>query len=165
LGVRILWSRESEPLETAGGIIHALPLLGDAPFAVVNADVWTDYPFANLQQALAAAMQAHLILVPNPEHHPAGDFVLQNSGKLLQRSADSEQTHTFSGIAVYHPDLFLGVTARKYPLLPLLEKAITQNCASAELFSGTWMDIGTPQRLQQLDLSLQAANKSGASNG
>jgi N-acetyl-alpha-D-muramate 1-phosphate uridylyltransferase len=157
LGVHILWSREDEPLETAGGIIQALPLLGNAPFAVVNADIWTDYPFARLQDALAADDLAHLVLVPNPEHNPRGDFVLTAQGQLQLRATDAAGACTFSGIAVYHPTFFAGVSERKYPLLPLLQQAIRARRASAELFVGQWQDIGTPERLRALDLSLAGA--------
>lgn len=159
LGVQISWSREDEPLETAGGIIQALPLLGTEPFAVVNADIWTDYPFARLRTALMPGMLAHLVLVPNPPQHPGGDFVLTPGGGLQLRSAtDEEHAFTFSGIAVYHPSLFRGVTQRKYPLLPLLQEAIRARRASAELFTGIWQDIGTPERLHALDLALTGAN-------
>lgn len=161
LGVRIQWSRESEPLETAGGIIQALPLLGEQPFALVNADLWTDFPFERLQKALTPGMQAHLVLVANPQHHPSGDFVLGANGELLQRSPEAKTAHTYSGIAVFHPKLFAGVTEKKFPLLPLLEQAIKQKTATAEIYGGTWMDIGTPQRLQELDAQLLAANNSG----
>lgn len=153
-GVSIAWSREDEPLETAGGIVQALPLLGPEPFVVVNADIWTDFPFAILRTALAGTMQAHLVLVANPPHHQRGDFVLHESGLLDLPSADAGVTHTYSGIAVYHPALFADISERKYPLLPVLKKAIGARQASAELFSGTWLDVGTPERLQWLDAQL-----------
>lgn len=154
LGVNIQWSREKQPLETAGGIIQALPLLGEEPFAVVNADVWTDYPFEQLRHVLKASMQAHLVLVPNPTHHPKGDFVLCE-GKVQQPEySQNYQSYTFSGIAVYRPVVFAGVKEKKYPLLPLLNKAIAHSAASGELFTGTWIDIGTPQRLHELDQHL-----------
>jgi len=164
LGVQIQWSREAEPLETAGGIIQALPLLGEQPFALVNADLWTDFPFERLQQVLAPGMRAHLVLVPNPQHHPLGDFVLGASGELLQRSTETQPAHTYSGIAVFHPKLFAGVTERKFPLLPLLEQAIKQKAATAEMYGGTWIDIGTPQRLQELDTRLLADRHIGESH-
>lgn len=154
LGVQILWSREDEPLETAGGVIQALPLLGPEPFAVVNADIWTDFPFARLRTALEPGNLAHLVLVPNPAHNPRGDFVLTAANELKLGESETETAHTFSGIAVYHPTLFAGVSQRKYPLLPLLQHAIRERRASAELFVGEWQDIGTPERLRALDLSL-----------
>lgn len=153
LGVSIEWSREGEPLETAGGIVRALPLLGDAPFALVNADIWTDYPFAQLKTALGARDLVHLVLVPNPEHHTQGDFNLV-SGRL-RREPDA-QRYTYSGIAVFHPQLFAGMRGGKAPLLPVLQHAIGMARASGELFTGDWIDVGTPQRLAALDARLRA---------
>ena len=157
LGVNICWSREGEPLETAGGIVRALPVLGAEPFAVVNADIWTDYPFAQLQNALAAGDLAHLVLVPNPGHHPDGDFGLAD-GRL--RIAPDMPRYTYSGVAVFHPRLFAGMRAGKAPLLPLLQKAIGLERASGEFFEGDWIDVGTPERLAALDERLQAQRDS-----
>ena len=159
LGVNIAWSRETEPLETAGGIIKALPLLGHEPFAVVNGDIWTDYPFGDLRSALATSDQVHLVLVANPAHHQKGDFMLSGAGRLgLPATADvaANPTFTYSGIGVFHPQLFADVRETKYPLLPLLKHAIARQQASGYVFDGQWMDIGTPQRLQQLDQQLKA---------
>lgn len=153
-GVSIAWSREDEPLETAGGIVQALPLLGSAPFVVVNADIWTDYGFSALHNALPAAGLAHLVLVPNPAHHPRGDFALTADAQLLMPSQENPATYTYSGIAVYDPELFAGVTERKYPLLPLLKQAIAQRRASGQLHAGDWLDVGTPERLHELDQRL-----------
>lgn len=153
--INISWSREVEPLETAGGIIKALPLLGDGPFAVVNADVWTDFPFAKLHKALLPEMQAHIVLVNNPAHHPNGDFSLSSDNVLKRRAIPLQPSYTFSGIAVYHPAFFSNVTQKSYPLLPLLEKAVAHELASAELYQGDWQDIGTPERLAALDKQLQ----------
>ncbi|HTR01434.1 MAG TPA: nucleotidyltransferase family protein [Candidatus Acidoferrum sp.] len=152
-GVRIAWSREDEPLETAGGIVQALPLLGSQPFAIVNADVWTDYPFARLKHALAHGVLVHLVLVPNPEHHPRGDFALTDGDRLTLPTPDAP-AYTYSGIGVFHPSLFAGVTERKYPLLPLLKQAIAAHAATAEIYRGEWSDIGTPARLRELDIAL-----------
>jgi MurNAc alpha-1-phosphate uridylyltransferase len=157
LGVDIVWSPEGEPLETAGGIVRALPLLGAEPFALVNADIWTDYPFERLHSALAADDLAHLVLVPNPEHHPQGDFSLAN-GRL--QITQATQRHTYSGIAVFHPQLFAGMRDGKAPLLPLLQKAIGLGRASGEFFQGDWIDVGTPARLEALDKRLQAPPES-----
>lgn len=156
--VTIAWSREDEPLETAGGIVQALPLLGAGPFVVVNADVWTDFRFARLRLALKEGKQVHLVLVPNPEHHPRGDFSLGEQGNLLLPQAGLP-TYTYSGIAVFDPSLFAGVSERKYPLLPLLKEAIASGTATAQVYRGEWSDIGTPERLRELDrrLALQAA--------
>lgn len=158
LGVSIAWSREDEPLETAGGILRALPLLGGKPFAIVNADIWTDYPFARLQHALGTGDLVHLVLVPNPEHHPRGDFVLED-GRLRDAADAGAPRHTYSGIAVFDPALFAGLPDGKAPLLPLLQKAIAQGCASGEYFTGDWLDVGTPQRLAALDARLHQVNE------
>ncbi|MEE4191421.1 MAG: nucleotidyltransferase family protein [Halieaceae bacterium] len=144
----IRWSREDTPLETAGGIVQALPLLGDAPFAVVNGDIWTDYPFAALQEQAPPPGGAHLVLVDNPAQHPRGDFRLQASG-LLDRG--QQDRHTYSGIGVYTPALFAGLAAGARPLLPLLEQAIAADALSGEHYAGDWEDVGTPERLAALD--------------
>ncbi len=159
LGVAIQWSREGEPLETAGGIVRALPLLGPEPFALVNADIWTDYPFTRLKGALAATDLAHLVLVPNPDHHPHGDFSLTGSARLLSSQvppqaspqAAGTQRYTYSGIAVFNPHLFDDMADGKAPLLPCLQKAISLRRASGEFFDGDWVDVGTPERLAELD--------------
>lgn len=158
-GVTITWSREGEPLETAGGIIHALSLLeagtpGQA-FASVNSDIWTDYPFAALPDIDGRDLQAHLVLVDNPEHHPDGDFVLEDG--RVREGGDDEQKLTFSGIAVYHPTLFAGIAPGKHPLAPLLKKAMAEGRVSGEYYGGQWFDIGTPERLQALDRLLRQA--------
>jgi MurNAc alpha-1-phosphate uridylyltransferase len=153
LGVSIEWSREGEPLETAGGIVRALPLLGSEPFVVTNADIWTDFPFGTLRDALRGNDLVHLVLVANPEHHRAGDFNLSASGRLRQ-DPDS-QRHTYSGIAVFDPQLFAGMADGKAPLLPCLQKAIGLGRASGEIFNGDWIDVGTPERLQTLDERLR----------
>lgn len=155
LGVQIEWSREDEPLETAGGIIRALPLLGEGPFAAVNADIWTDYPFERLRGALATDMHAHLVLVANPPQHPHGDFILREDGSLKCPKIHVQHALTFSGIAVYHPAMFIGINQVKYPLLPILQRAIGRDLASAEYYEGVWQDIGTPERLEALNKSLQ----------
>jgi N-acetyl-alpha-D-muramate 1-phosphate uridylyltransferase len=152
LGVQISWSREGEPLETAGGIVRALPLLGAEPFALVNADIWTDYAFVKLKTALGQKDLAHLVLVPNPEHHPRGDFSIA-AGRLQQQQ--DAQRYTYSGIAVFDPGLFAGIGDGRAPLLPLLQKAIGLGRASGEVFNGSWIDVGTPERLAALDASLQ----------
>lgn len=155
LGVRIQWSPEGEPLETAGGIVRALPLLGTEPFAVVNADIWTNYPFARLLQSLPEGRLARLVLVPNPAHNLKGDFCLAADGSLLRREAEAGPSATFSGIAVYDPKLFAGLEEGPCPLLPVLLDAISRGWACGEQFAGTWIDIGTPERLADLDTLLQ----------
>lgn len=154
-GVELFYSDEQsfpEPLETAGGIIHALPLLGDAPFVVVNGDVWTDYDYAQLQQpnlvaSLTKQMDAHLVLINNPPHNPAGDFVLNNG--LLQTGGLASLT--FSGIGVYHPRLFAQCQPGRQALAPILRTAMQKNRIAGSHYAGEWFDIGTPERLAALN--------------
>lgn len=145
-GVGIAYSDEGETaLETAGGIAKALPLLGEEPFLVVNADIIHHFPLAKLR-GLQPDL-AHLVLIANPPHHPQGDFSL--IGDRL--TEPSQETFTFSGIGVYRPELFSSLPPGPMKLRPLLEYAIRQNRASGEYFTGLWLDIGTPQRLQSLN--------------
>ena len=144
-GVSIHYCDEGpEPFETAGGIFNALPHLGPDPFIVVNGDVWTDYPFS--RRTLARDATAHLVLVPNPAHHAPGDFSLQD-GRVTRSSG---KTYTFSGIAQYRPEFFAGCTAGRFPLLPLLRRAIDAQSLTGELHQGVWSDVGTPERLALL---------------
>lgn len=148
-GVDIHYSHESgEGLETAGGIINALPLLGEQPFIVINGDVWTDYPFEQL--SLAKGQLAKLVLVENPEHNRAGDFALHGE----QVRQDGNDSYTFSGIGIYHPALFAGYPVDFIPLREPLFKAIAQGKVGGEVYRGEWLDIGTPERLQALDQQL-----------
>ena len=148
-GLSIKYSPEKTALETAGGIANALPLLGSDPFLVVNGDTFTEIDFAFLH--LKINMLAHLVLIDNPPQHLQGDFaidagMLKNSGK---------QMLTFSGVGVYHPDLFADiVSGEPAKLAPLLRKAIDSNAATAQYYQGIWHDIGTPERLKNLDESL-----------
>ncbi len=144
-GVAIDYSAEDEALETGGGIFKALPLLGDAPFLVVNGDIWTDFDYSQLQ--LEASDLAHLVLIKNPPHNPEGDFVLEQ-GRVVEAEA---VRYTFSGIGLYHPALFTHCTAAAFPLAPLLRQAITAGSVSGEYFEGNWIDVGTPQRLEVLN--------------
>lgn len=155
-GISIAYSPEAEALETAGGIAHALPLLGPAPFAAVNADVFSDYDYARLPVAVGRLAQngpvAHLVLVDNPEHNPAGDFALRGG-----QVARDGTPFTFSGIAAYRGDLFAGIArGAKAKLAPLLRERIAAGQVSGEHFSGRWHDIGTPQRLADLNRELAA---------
>jgi MurNAc alpha-1-phosphate uridylyltransferase len=153
-GVRIRYSHEPEALETAGGIANALPLLGDAPFAAVNADLHTDFPFARLRSALDDAALAHLVLVDNPPHHPGGDFALAG-GRVANAGAPML---TFSGIGVYRPALFAPVArGARAPLAPLLRDAAGHGRVTGERFGGRWLDVGTPERLAALDAELRAS--------
>ena len=158
-GVSIAYSDEGWPaLETGGGIHRALPLLGTAPFLLVNGDVWSDVPLAALV-ARAAALPlndlAHLVLVPNPPHNLRGDFGLIEgpegdpaNGRLLTACAES---FTFSGLSVLRPELFAEATAGAFPLAPLLRDAAIRGRVSAELHRGIWIDVGTPERLAALE--------------
>lgn len=146
-GVRIAWSPEPpDALETGGGIFNALPLLGAKPFLVVNSDIWTDYPFARLPATLTKL--AHLVLVDNPPHHPEGDFALADSGGVTETGAPRL---TFSGISVLRPELFNGCAPGRFPLGPLLRRAMAKGQVSGERHTGDWRDIGTPQRLAELE--------------
>ncbi len=148
-GLNIQYSAEGEaPLETAGGIRQALPLIGQEPFLVVNADVWTDFDLACLHQRTPVA--AHLVLVPNPDHHPQGDFGLVGSQVI------GLPQWTYSGIAVFQPRLFQHLKPGRAPLAPLLREAIGQGTVTGELFTGRWFDIGSVERLNQLDQSLKS---------
>ena len=140
-GLQIVYSKETQPLETGGGIYQALPLLGADPFILVNGDVFTDFDFAVLQKPLQGL--AHLVLINNPEHHLEGDFSLEE-GRVL---APTTATLTYSGIAVLHPELFAGCQAGAFKLAPLLRQAIAQGQVSGEQFNGCWIDVGTPERL------------------
>lgn len=148
-GVNIEYSDEQEEggLESAGGIVKALPLLGDETFLLVNADVFTDYDF-QVNRDLAEGILAHLILVPNPEHNPEGDFALDG-----QRVIDAKQ-YTYAGIGYYSPKLFEGVAYGKSSTIPLLRKAMKEGKVTGELHEGEWFDIGTPERLEFLNSEL-----------
>jgi len=148
-GVSIAWSREGQPLETAGGIHRALPLLGDNCFVVVNGDIWTDFDFSRLVEPQG---QAHLVLVDNPKHHLNGDFCLDSSGQVRDNGTPKL---TFSGIGVYRPQLFQSLPDGEAKLAPLLRTAMAEGAVSGEHYAGSWWDIGTPQRLQQLDALLR----------
>lgn len=158
-GVSIRYSAEHEALETAGGIIKALPLLGDKPFVVVNGDIWTDYSFSGLKRFSAMEQLAHLVMVSNPPQHPEGDYVLDGNrlslkDKITVRVSDACMALTYSGIAVLHPELFSNLPIQKLPLSPLFESAIKQGRVSAEFYRGEWFDIGTVERLDSLNKNL-----------
>ena len=158
-GVTIRWTREDEGLETAGGIINALPLLGDQPFILVNGDVWTTMDFAPLLEIdLKAGSNtdlAHLVFVPNPEQHPKGDFTLAAGRAYTFDQEQHGENLTYSGVAVIHPKMFEGLEAGKRPLAPLLKQAMLDGHVSAEKMQGEWVDVGTPERLTQLDLQIR----------
>lgn len=160
-GVHIAYSPEgAQGLETAGGIATALPLLGDAPFLVINGDVLTDINFQAAQQIATSLPNtgklAHLWLVPNPEHNPTGDFGLLNNG-LLDANPHNGTGATFSGAGVYLPELFANTPPRTAAkLAPLLREAMSQQRVSGEMHTGLWLDVGTPERLAQADAIVRA---------
>lgn len=160
-GVSIAYSHEDVPLETAGGIIKALPLLGEAPFLVVNGDIWIDYPFAQLRDCRpAAAGCAHLVMVGSPPQHPRGDFRLDEAG-WLRELGPGESGLTYAGVGVYAPAFFAGLAADKLALRPLLDAAIRRGCLSGEYHRGSWQDVGTPERLQALDRAVRSMAEGG----
>ncbi len=148
--MHIQYSIETPALETAGGILNALPLLGEQPFMVVNSDIYTAYDFCTLLKK--PQKLAHLILVENPEQHSHGDFSISNH-LLCEKS---QETFTFSGIALYQKAFFDGLFPGKKPLAPLLNKAMQQQQITAEVYRGKWFDIGTPERLNKLDRELSS---------
>lgn len=142
-GMNIMYSDEGhQALETAGGIIKALPLLGNDPFLVVNADIWTDFAFADI--TLRSGLLAHLIMVDNPAHHPEGDFALSATG-LVKETGSIKLT--YSGIGLYHPALFQNLSVDIRPLRPLLVHAMAASGISGQHYRGAWRDIGTPESL------------------
>jgi MurNAc alpha-1-phosphate uridylyltransferase len=146
-GANISYSPEGEQaLETAGGIINALHLLGNETFLVVNGDIATDFPFAELNNITVDL--AHLVLIDNPAHNAAGDFGLDNTGLLV---SNSDHQLTFSGIGLYRPELFDNIARGPSKLGPLLRSAMAGGRVSGQKMRGFWMDIGTPERLQELD--------------
>lgn len=168
-GLRLQFAYEGEvPLETGGAFWNALPLLGSGPFIAVNGDIWTDYDFARLPTDIAG--EAHLVLVDNPPQHPHGDFVLH--GDRVASAGDARLT--FSGIGVYKHSLLehwrsvIGSapgadnTPPRFKLAPLLRDAMHRGVVSGEHHSGRWTDVGTPERLAQLDDELRAATHAGS---
>lgn len=169
-GVQVAWSREPQPLETGGGIRRALSLLGSDPFLVVNGDVWSTYTYSRLADFhLDDEVDAHLVLVDNPEHHPAGDFELDGGGRLRYPGfavdrGDQSVTLTFSGISVMRPEIFAlyPAASEAFPLRDVLRSSIAAGCASGERFTGAWWDVGTIERLEALNALLMSGVDEGA---
>lgn len=151
LGVEISWSHEDEPLETAGGIQRALPLLGSEPFILVNGDVWTRFDFTTLINKSLGEDLGHLVLVTNPAQHPKGDFVLAK-GRITQEGIDKL---TFAGISLLSPKLFESLPAGKLPLAPILRQAMDARQMSGECLQIHWVDVGTIERLSELDQQIR----------
>lgn len=155
--LKITYSREGSPLETAGGIKKALPLIGDQPFLVVNADIYTDFNFATIKNRNLNDCKGHLVMVKNPKQHPDGDFFLQNN----QIEREGKERLTFSGIAIYQPKIFEDINIEPVAkLAPILKKLIDAECISGEAYQGLWFDIGTPERLNEVNLFLKEELKS-----
>ena len=152
--VAIQYSDEGDALETAGGIINALPMLGDKPFVVINGDIWCDFDFSTWDFStlpkLNANIQAHLVLVKNPEHNQKGDFSLQNG--LIKNTGDT--MHTFSGIGVYSADFFAKQESGISPLAPLIRNKCEDDLVSGQFYDGLWTDVGTIERLHELEEQL-----------
>ncbi|GAC1453133.1 MAG: nucleotidyltransferase family protein [Steroidobacteraceae bacterium] len=150
-GVRIRYSEEGPiPLETGGGILRALPLLGAEPFLVVSADIWTDIDFGRVR--LEPDAHAHLVLIHNPPHHPRGDFGLQGD---LVVDHDGERL-TYANVGIYRPEFFAGCAAGRFPLLQPLQRAIAARRVRGEVHSGQWYDVGTAERLAEVDARVRA---------
>lgn len=146
-GISIVYSNEGDTaLETAGGIVKALSMLGNKAFIAVNSDVICDYPLAKLRQLNCDL--AHLVMIPNPAHHPMGDFSLEQNGLLAEQG---EEKFTFSGIGLYSPELFAGLKAEPLKLRPLFNAAMREQRISAELYLGRWHDIGSPKALAEFE--------------
>lgn len=161
--VNLHYSAEAEALETAGGIATALPLLGAAPFLVVNGDIWCDIDFARFSArgivAITQGAHLHLAMVDNPEHNPNGDFDFHavNNSSIGKLSTKPGTRLTFAGVGVYRSEFFTDVTpGEKAKLAPLLQEAIAKNVATGEHFKGQWVDIGTPERLTEINAALKA---------
>ena len=160
-GVNIEYSAEAVALETAGGIRHALPLLGNQPFLVINADIWTDFPLVQLitsaKKHFSLSAWAHLLFVPNPPHHPDGDFqLLEGEGSLVcdKGTYPDHPSYTFSGIGIYNPKIFHYLEEGEQALAPVLRSMIQEQHVSADVYTGDWFDIGTPQRLEEINAYL-----------
>jgi MurNAc alpha-1-phosphate uridylyltransferase len=151
-GLRICYSEEPEgALETGGGILAALPLLGPGPFLVISGDIWSDFPLQSCERRLASGDVAHFVLVPNPAFHAQGDFGLED-GRLLDRAP----RNTYANIGVLRPEFFVDRQPGRFPLAPLMFEWIRRGRVSGELYRGRWHNLGTPVQLAQLDAQLRS---------
>jgi MurNAc alpha-1-phosphate uridylyltransferase len=162
-GVRIAVSVEAQALETAGGIINALPLLGASPFILLNGDVFCDFPLTQFTTQAVPERGAHILLVNNPAHHKTGDFVLDGQAvkpihNATPKSQPLAQALTYAGLGVYDPRFFYGYPTGKRPLKPLMDTAIAQGRLQGTHWQGQWLDVGTPERLARLDATLSGAS-------
>jgi MurNAc alpha-1-phosphate uridylyltransferase len=157
-GAEIGYSKEAIRLETAGGIIKALPQLEDDSFVVVNADVWADFDFSQLRPVDGIHQLAHLVLVKNADHNPQGDFNIDENGRVHEDHRAQDQRLTFSGISVLHRELFRGYPIQPLPMVPLLQDAMKKDQVSGEVFNGLWVDIGTPERLQDVNALIEGGS-------
>lgn len=151
----IRYSAERQALETAGGIKQALPLLGAEEFLLVNGDIWCDFDFSAWLTKPLNGDLARLLLVDNPPQKPAGDFALVNDRVKHKKSGPSNNL-TYAGIALFSPTMFNELAAQKAPLLPLFNAAINNNSLAGTYYSGDWLDVGTPERLQELRKRVEA---------
>ena len=150
-GTSISYSKEPIRLETAGGIIKALPKLKDDCFLVVNADIWTDFNFASLEPVDGIDRLAHLVLVENADHNPHGDFYIDDQGRVHENHSARDQRLTFSGISEMHKNLFRDYPIQPRSTVPLLQQAMSEDQVSGAVHEGLWMDIGTPERLKEIN--------------
>ena len=156
--IEILYSKEPIRLETAGGIIKSLPKLKDDSFIVVNADIWTDFDFSRLQPLDGKDRIAHLVLVENAEHNPHGDFYIDESRKVHEDHEARDKRLTFSGISVMHKMLFEGFPIQPRSTIPLLQEAMANDLVSGEVHDGLWIDVGTPERLHEVNAIVAKSN-------
>ena len=156
-GIDIAYSREAIRLETAGGIIKALPKLKDDSFIVVNADIWTDFDYSKLEPVDGTDRLAHLVLVENANHNPHGDFFIDENGRVHEDHDARDVRQTFSGISVMHKNLFAGLPIQPRSFVPLLQEAMKADKVSGEIHQGLWIDVGTPERLDDVNKLLQGS--------
>lgn len=153
-GTRIIYSREEELLETGGGIVKALPELGDTPFLVLSADVWMSYPLANLPRELGSDCDCHLVLVPNPSFHPGGDFLLNTplpaDGTSVPLVPGTSASYTYGNLSIVHPRLFAGRRLEPLRFADLFLAAFQRRRARGELWNGAWFNVGTRKDLEAL---------------